>query len=45
MEAINSEPRDAATVAREYFEAVSAQDLEACWNLGAMVAAELSPAL
>jgi steroid delta-isomerase-like uncharacterized protein len=29
MEAINSEPRDAATVAREYFEAVAAQDLEA----------------
>jgi steroid delta-isomerase-like uncharacterized protein len=29
MEAINSEPRDAATVARDYFEAVSAQDLDA----------------
>jgi steroid delta-isomerase-like uncharacterized protein len=29
MEAINSEPRDAATVAREYFEAVAAQDIEA----------------
>lgn len=29
MEAINSEPADAASVARAYFEAVAAQDLEA----------------
>lgn len=29
MEAINSEPADAGTVARTYFEAVAAQDLEA----------------
>jgi steroid delta-isomerase-like uncharacterized protein len=38
MEAINSEPRDAATVAREYFEAVAARDLEAMvapWQPGA----------
>jgi steroid delta-isomerase-like uncharacterized protein len=38
MEAINSEPRDAASVAREYFEAVAAQDIEAMvapWQPGA----------
>jgi steroid delta-isomerase-like uncharacterized protein len=38
MEAINSEPADAATVARTYFEAVAAQDLEAMvapWQPGA----------
>jgi steroid delta-isomerase-like uncharacterized protein len=29
MEAINSEPADAASVARAYFEAVAAQDLDA----------------
>jgi len=29
MEAINSEPSDAASVAREYFEAVTARDIEA----------------
>jgi steroid delta-isomerase-like uncharacterized protein len=39
MEAINSEPRDAASVAREYFEAVAARDLEAMvapWRPGAL---------